>query len=335
MSRALAEIRFAWGLAVRRPFQCLVQVTNRCNMKCGFCDFWPNGVPSDQELTLDDYERLSDELARIGTFLVSIEGGEPLVRRDVPDIVRAFARHHLPVLFTNGWYVDAPLAQTLFEAGLWQVGVSIDFADPVRHDLARRQPGAGAHAWQAVEHFKAAARAPARQVHVMSIVMKENAAGLEALLQASAARGVGHWVTLVSDKGHRRGPASTLPAPGTGTRLRELWKKYPHLRTLRDYLDGIDPFLEGGPSVPRCHAGEQSFNVDHVGNVAPCIEKIDQPVGNVRRESVATLLGRMRGLDSVAHCRDCWTLCRGIGQAMGEGGSRSSWVDMAQRMRSA
>jgi molybdenum cofactor biosynthesis enzyme MoaA len=216
VSRALAEIRFAWGLAVRRPFQCLIQVTNRCNMKCGFCDFWPNGVPSDQELTLDDYERLSADLARIGTFLVSIEGGEPLVRRDVPDIVRAFARHHLPVLFTNGWYVDAPLARTLFDAGLWQVGVSIDFADPARHDIARRQPGAGAHAWQAVEHFKAAARVPAKQVHVMSIVMKENVAGLEALLQASAARGVGHWLTLISDKGHRRGPASTLPAPGTG-----------------------------------------------------------------------------------------------------------------------
>ncbi|APV50697.1 hypothetical protein BWI17_13995 [Betaproteobacteria bacterium GR16-43] len=335
MNRTLAPLRFAWGLAARRPFQCLVQVTNRCNMKCGFCDFWPNGVPSDQELTVDDYVRLSDALSRVGTFLVSIEGGEPLVRRDLPEIVRAFSRHHLPVLFTNGWHVDREMARTLFDAGLWQVGVSIDFADSARHDIARRLPGAGARAWQAIEHFKAAARTPGRQVHVMSIVMKDNVEALEPLLEASAARGVGHWLTLVSDKGHRRGPASTLPAPGTGERLRALWKRHPHLRTFRDYLDGIDPFLQGAPDAPRCHAGEQSFNVDHVGNVSPCIEKIDKPVGNVRRDPVPMLLDRMKGLESVARCQDCWTLCRGFGQVMGAGGTRRGWTDLASRMRGA
>ena len=38
------DLRFAIGVLRRRPFQVLLQVTNRCNMQCSFCDFWPNGV---------------------------------------------------------------------------------------------------------------------------------------------------------------------------------------------------------------------------------------------------------------------------------------------------
>src|SRR5690348_2020757 len=49
VSMKLSVIRkdasFALGLLRRRPFQVLVQVTNRCNMKCSFCDFWPNVAP--------------------------------------------------------------------------------------------------------------------------------------------------------------------------------------------------------------------------------------------------------------------------------------------------
>ncbi|MBI3890780.1 MAG: hypothetical protein HY303_04545, partial [Candidatus Wallbacteria bacterium] len=38
------DLGFAAGLLLGRPFSCLLQVTNRCNMRCSFCDFWPNGV---------------------------------------------------------------------------------------------------------------------------------------------------------------------------------------------------------------------------------------------------------------------------------------------------
>src|SRR5689334_12001792 len=81
---ALAELKrdlgFAMTLLRRRPFQCFLQVTNRCNMRCGFCDFWPNGAHPSEELTVAEYRRLADDLAGLGTFLISLEGGEPFVR---------------------------------------------------------------------------------------------------------------------------------------------------------------------------------------------------------------------------------------------------------------
>ena len=51
------EASFASGLLRRKPFSCLIQVTNRCNMECSFCDFWPNAAPRKEELTLEEYRR--------------------------------------------------------------------------------------------------------------------------------------------------------------------------------------------------------------------------------------------------------------------------------------
>ena len=90
--------------------------------------------------------------------------------------------------------------------------------------------------------------------------------------------------------------------------------------------------MQGGP-LPRCHAGLQSFNIDHLGNVAPCIEKIGSPVGNLKDTGVAELLAALRLQDAGAGCQDCYTLCRGIAQSWGGGGSAASWIDLVTRMR--
>jgi radical SAM protein with 4Fe4S-binding SPASM domain len=325
--------RFALGILGRKPFQCLVQVTNRCNMRCSFCDFWPNGVAPSAELTVADYQRLSEEMARIGCFLVSVEGGEPTIRPDLVDIVAAFARHHLPVLYTNGWHVDHALASALFEAGVEQVGVSIDFPDAARHDAKRGLAGAWERAWRAVDHLAAVAPRGGRQVHVMTVLLEENRAALPAMLAQSAARDVGHCLTLVSTSGYRRdGRVDRPPSAPVSDELVALFRRWPHLRLPETYLEGVDDFLAGRP-MPTCRAGSQSFNVDHVGNVAPCIEKIDRFVGNVREAPLSHLLARAASLDEVARCQDCWTLCRGMAQALGNGGRPSAWRDLATRLR--
>jgi MoaA/NifB/PqqE/SkfB family radical SAM enzyme len=335
MSAVATPLRFAAGVALKRPFQCLVQVTNRCNMTCSFCDFWPHGVASDKELSLDDYQRVATELSRIGTFLVSIEGGEPFVRRDVIDIVRTFAARHLTVLYTNGWYLDERAAHALFDAGLTQVGVSIDYPQSARHDAKRGIPGTFARACRALQLLRDAAPNRGKQVHMMTVLTADNHLDLDALLELSARLDVGHCVTLLSNKGFRRGKHDALPPPGMTARLLELWQRHPHMRVFRGYLQRIDAFLGSAEDLPRCRAGTQSFNIDHCGNVSPCIEKIDQPVGNIREAPIAELLARMRDSAAVAQCQDCWTLCRGFSQLLGRGGSATAWRDLLVRMRSS
>jgi MoaA/NifB/PqqE/SkfB family radical SAM enzyme len=332
---ALAELKrelgFALGLALERPFQCFIQVSNRCNMRCSFCDFWPHGVRYSEELTVADFRRIADELSAIGTFMVSIEGGEPFVRPDLIDIVRAF-RRHIALLYTNGWYVDAQVARSLFAAGLTQVGVSIDFPDD-RHDAKRKLPGAFERACRAVEQLRRAAPHGGRQVHIMTVLMHDNERDLPALLELSASMRVGHCVTLLANRGYRRGNNDKLPSAEIGEELVQLWHEHPHLRIFEGYLEGLDPYLRGA-EMPACRAGRQSFNIDHVGNVGPCIEKIDTVVGNVRDEPLGAIIARMRAQAHGAGCQDCWTVCRGFNQIMGDRGTWQGWRDLAGRMRS-
>jgi MoaA/NifB/PqqE/SkfB family radical SAM enzyme len=329
------DLGFAATVLLRRPFQCFLQLTNRCNMRCGFCDFWPNGVPPSEELTLDDYHRIEEQLAGLGHFLISLEGGEPFLRPDLVEIVRTFSKRHLPILYTNGWFVDEPAARALFDRGLANVGVSIDYPDAARHDANRGLYGATARAWQAVDRLRQAAPHGGRQVHVMTVLMRDNVGDLERLLQTSAAHGVGHSLTLLAKNGFRRGAGGAeWPAPDIGKELLRLHARYPHFRIFRDYVAQMKPFL-AGDRMPACRAGLQSFNIDNVFKVSPCIEKIDTVVGNVRRESLGDIHARLVKLDAGKGCQACWTACRGFNQALGSGGSLRSWWDLATRMRSS
>jgi MoaA/NifB/PqqE/SkfB family radical SAM enzyme len=330
------DAAFSFGLLRKKPFSCLVQVTNRCNMQCSFCDFWPNPAPRQEELTVQEYRRIADELSLLGCFLVSLEGGEPFIRKDLVEIARAFGRRHIPALFTNGWYVTEEAARALFEAGLVHASVSIDYADPARHDRKRGIPGTSERAWKAVDIFRRAAPRGGKQVHVISVLMEDNWQEMEKLFQASADRGVGHQVTLLSDSGFRRGKGpDKLPPSGISEQMVLLWEKYRHVRFFREYFERMDSFVAGG-AMPTCRAGAQGFNIDHVGNVAPCIEKIDESVGNVRSASIATLHGRLLEKQAeIAKCQRCWTACRGFQQIAGDGPSLAAWSDLSGRMRSS
>ena len=156
------------------------------------------------------------------------------------------------------------------------MGVSIDYPDAERHDHNRGLPGTTERAWRAVDLLRDAAPHGGRQVHVMTVLMRDNADDLGASALPSAEHGVGHCLTLLSVNAiGREKTGGEWPLPGiSATLLLDLWRSYPHFRIFRGYLERMDPFLSGGP-MPTCRAGLQSFNIDHVGNVSPCIEKID------------------------------------------------------------
>src|SRR5262249_56267794 len=95
-----------------------------------------------------------------------------------------------------------------------------------------------------------------------------------------------------------------------GVTLLGLWEGHRDLAFFREYFVKMDDFLGGGP-MPTCRAGLQSFNIDHVGEVSPCIERIDWSFGNVKREPLAAIVARMAGAASdVASCQRCSTPCR-------------------------
>jgi cyclic pyranopterin phosphate synthase len=113
-----------------------VSVTDRCNLRCVYC--LPHAdvrwQPRADLLTLPELVRTIETAAALGIRRVRLTGGEPLVRPDLPDLVRAVAR--LPgidevSLTTNGMLLER-LAAPLAEAGLKRVNVSLDTLDPAK-----------------------------------------------------------------------------------------------------------------------------------------------------------------------------------------------------------
>ena len=122
---------------VGRPLRNLrLSVTDRCNLRCSYCMpeeeyAW---LPRGDILTFEEIARLIDLFADLGVDKVRLTGGEPLLRRDLPRLVKMIAaerRIRDLALTTNGLLL-AQQAQALRDAGLHRVTVSLDTLRPER-----------------------------------------------------------------------------------------------------------------------------------------------------------------------------------------------------------
>src|SRR5689334_16838389 len=129
--------------AFGRPLKSLrLSVTDRCNLRCSYCmpeeDYvW---LPREDILHFEEIEVLVDVFAALGVDKVRLTGGEPLLRRDLPDLVARLARRPAirDLAMTTNGVLLAPHAQALRDAGLHRLTVSLDTLRPDRfHALTR------------------------------------------------------------------------------------------------------------------------------------------------------------------------------------------------------
>jgi cyclic pyranopterin phosphate synthase len=107
-----------------------VSVTDRCNFRCHYC-MPPEGLPwlpKDALLTYEEITRLTRILVESGVTSLKVTGGEPLVRRDVADLVRMLRAlgEDLDISITTNGYLLPLAARSLADAGLDRVTVSCD-----------------------------------------------------------------------------------------------------------------------------------------------------------------------------------------------------------------
>lgn len=121
----------------RRISYLRISVTDRCDLRCRYCMAERmTFLPRDQVLTLEEIALLADLFIARGIRKIRLTGGEPLMRRDIIDLVRRIGRHlgqglEELTLTTNGTRL-AHHAQALFDAGVQRVNVSLDSRDPAR-----------------------------------------------------------------------------------------------------------------------------------------------------------------------------------------------------------
>ncbi len=131
-------------------------VTRRCNLKCVHCYAHAKNKSFNNELDTKTGMNLLDDLANFGTPVILFSGGEPLTRKDLPELAAyAVKRGMRAVISTNGTLISKEIAQTLKDIGLSYVGISLDGMEQI-NDRFRGVKGAFKSALEGIENCKKA-----------------------------------------------------------------------------------------------------------------------------------------------------------------------------------
>jgi radical SAM protein with 4Fe4S-binding SPASM domain len=298
------------------PLVCHLGLTLACNYACAHC-YSSSGKRADDELTLDEIEDLADQLRAMGCMKLVFGGGEPLVRRDLPDAVRVAKARGLSVyVHTNGSLADDERVRALADDPPTSLALSLDGATPDTNDAVR---GDGTFERSLEGARKLAAAYPPGFTINMTVTAKN-------------AHDVAPMVDLAKDLGAKL--LLLRPAYPAGNALdsalavdRDTFAAAVDTARARADVVGLDldaphPDRAQPPDFPGfgCVAARVVLGVTPSGRVSPCLNLPreyedgsvrDRPLLETWRASSA--FTRVRGVEPNAQCASCkhYDTCRG------------------------
>ena len=297
-------------------------ITRRCNLSCRVCHLDSAPTAEEDELSTEEAMGLIDQMADMGVPLISVYGGEPLTREDFLDIAGYAHEKGLRMIFsTNAALITRKVAERIREAGIAYVGIDLD-------GLAQ-QSGDGFDILKGLEKSRPA---------VESLRDAGLGCGVRITVGSFNCEMLPEIVEGVGDAGIRRIAVCQL-MEGSWKKVREERKKIMDflidysLKT-RDmevvtehvYADGVYIVKKLADKDPRrahrvgklltmqggCPAGRKLLNIDHRGDLHPCLYWKECTLGNVREQRLAefwggSILERFRnpGDHLTGKCRTC------------------------------
>jgi pyruvate-formate lyase-activating enzyme len=127
---------------MRMPRSVDVEITARCNLHCRYCYFFNNPNIEYRDLPTEEWLTFFEELGRRGVMSVTLIGGEPFIREDLPTLIDGLVENRMRYSIAfNGGLIDNGMAAYLAQSGHCDsVQISVDGSCPDTHD-ARRGKG--------------------------------------------------------------------------------------------------------------------------------------------------------------------------------------------------
>jgi len=276
-----------------------LEVTKRCNARCDFCDYWKEDPPEEME----DYV---DVVKKLNPLSVSLTGGEPLLRKDLEEIIRRLRQNFgflYISLITNGSLLTYKRGMRLWEAGLNELSISLDYLDD-RHDDTRKIPGLTKRILDVAPRLADSGA----NIYFNVVIKKDNLKEVPKIIRWSAERGIkvslstyNWWRT--NNRSHKVEEDQMDELLGLILEIKKLKEELGNVSTSDYYLDRIPIFFEKG-GVPGCTAGLNWVQVTPDGMIKRCS---DHPIKCHYTEW-------RKGLFPPTDCDKCWYSCRGAAQ---------------------
>lgn len=295
--------KYAWLTMRRRPVLVHFEVTLRCNAHCGFCDYWK--TEADQRAS--ELKSYADAARFFDPMLVTFTGGEPTLRRDLEAIVAEVDRAiHLKyvTLITHGAMLTPERAQSLWDAGINQFNISLDYLDE-RHDEARGIPGLAARILAALPAMRARG---IDNIRFNTVIKNDNLDQVLPILEYAESNGIGVNFSVYTDA--KNGNRQHLLGESDFARLDDIVRELlAFKRRRRGVITNSDYYLEQIPRYVRgemrepCRSGIRTIHIDPAGWVKRCP---DFPTDFHWRD--------FKNYKPV-NCNACYYACRGEAQA--------------------
>jgi MoaA/NifB/PqqE/SkfB family radical SAM enzyme len=295
--------KYAWLTARRMPVLVHFEVTLRCNARCGFCDYWK----TDPSARATELKSFADAARFFNPMLVTFTGGEPLLRRDLEDLVAAVARTirlKYITLITHGGMLSPERGRALWDAGINQFNISLDYLDG-RHDTARGIPGLTAKIFATVATMR---EQGIDSIRFNTVIKDDNLDQLLPIVHRAAAIGCGVNFSVYTDS--KNGNRDHLVGEAHRRQLDEaVGSLLAYKRGRRGVITNSDYYLEQIPRYVRgemtepCRSGIRTIHVNPTGHVKRCPDfPTDFHWSDFRR---------YKPID----CNACYYACRGEAQA--------------------
>jgi MoaA/NifB/PqqE/SkfB family radical SAM enzyme len=248
------------------------------------CGLWKTGDGA-QEIDIEKIEYFAANLATLGTQALSIGGGEPFLRSDLPGAVEAFIRRGIEVrVLTNGLSCPTPVVEDLFARGLRHISISLDTLDRERQALICGREDIWERAEESISLFSGFLRKFGGLGVINVVVSRLNIRELADLVEFAGSHGfhcsfvplelqrfAGRVVGCKDSQEDMEITEEDYPAVDETYRaLIGMKKKGAPIFNSTAFLNLSSRYARGMRAPWPCRAGSLFFSVDPSGNFSPC-----------------------------------------------------------------
>jgi len=275
------------GTGTPRPVITNFAVTSLCPCKCWHCSF--SNRDKAGILSADELKQAIADVQELGTSVIGLTGGEPLLRDDLEEILAAIPPKSAPLLFTTGWKLTRERVRALKDAGLRMPVVSLDHHTAERHDAGRGIDGPFSWACRAIELFRSeglyvsVSFVPTRQL----LDDREDFFRTIEFFRDLGVNDMRLTSPILSGKLTSR-PDEVLGPEHVAT----IWEAQRMCTRTPGYPGMFAYDYFESESFYGCGAGYNYMFVDSRGNVCPC-DFTMMSMGNIRERPIAEVWGEM------------------------------------------